>query len=178
MNIVLKALQGQGKTASQMFLMMQMWEKFGYRPEDTVGNVKVNFEGYTYLDNEELRDFVATMVTKRRMKKVILIDEMDRVFPSRLFGKDKQTDAVLNLWQDEKMFNVIIGATHLGTSIDAIIRMATHVTMIPRYNRATDEIRLYTINSLHQETFWGRFRHVSRLWTGRMPVYDRWQPVE
>ena len=171
-----KARQGRGKTASMVATLLDLIGRWGFSASEAVGNVSVNLDGFTKLNNKLLREYVAEMCHKGFKHKIILIDEIDRVFPARFWQQKEQTETLLGLWQDEKLFNWILYTAHLGKAIDKIIRDCTQIVVIPEYSKLDDTIFLTVINGLELTVSSDTIYPVSSLWTPKL-IYDRWEVV-
>lgn len=94
------------------------------------GNVdlfKVPREKITVMGNLALRAWLAEMVENDIRDSVILIDEMERVLPPRLWKDKKQIEAVEQLWQAAKQGLSIIWVGHRSRPADIVLRSATHI---------------------------------------------------
>ena len=172
-----KGRQSQGKTASMVALAIELNRSYGYGWNEMVGNVAINKPGFRVMNNDGIRKHVAGMVTGEQRHQVILLDEVDRVFPSRFFADRAQTETLLGLWQDEKLFNWVLYTCHMGKSVDKIIADSTQALIIPEYDREEDVIEWTVIDGLDLTVFDSGVDNVSELW--REPkLYDRWAVVK
>ncbi len=108
----------------------------------------VELDTYHYLTNINMRKFMGNVVKNGLKHKIILIDEIDRVFSHRFWHDREQTESLLGLWQDEKLFNYIIGTAHIGKAIDTLIRESMQVEIITQSEQKGAAIRLNIINKL------------------------------
>lgn len=154
--------------------MHELIAHHGYEGSECFGNVAVSLDGYQALSSMGIRSVMRALVTKKLRHKVVLIDEINRVYPARFWSDKDRTMELLSVWQDEKCFHWIIYTTHVGTSVDVLIREATQIILVPKFDREADEVRLSVINSLDLECHEEVIPQVSRFFS----VYDRWQPVE
>jgi len=166
-------MQGEGKTLSMVALASMLVQHHGYGWSDCIGNVAVDRVGYKALNNNNLRQYIAQMVDREFRHKIILIDEVDRVFPARFFADKEQTETLIGFWQDEKLFNYILYTAHPGISTDKIIRDSTQMICIPKYVKEKDKVRLTIVNGYKCKVYQKRIENVSLLF----PIYDRWQVV-
>jgi hypothetical protein len=60
------------------------------------------------------------------------------VFPARFWSNKEQSEALIGLWQNEKLGNVIIYTAHMSSGADKIIRDATQLLHICSYNKQED----------------------------------------
>jgi hypothetical protein len=180
MIIGFKGRQGCGKSASMVLFADWFIRHKGYSWTDCVGNMAVYRDGYTALKNNSLRQYIGSMVEREFMHKIILIDEIDRVLPSRNFKSMEQTDALMDFLQDEKLFNIIMYTEHLGNVTDKIVRDATQVMVLPKFNkadRANDTIRLTVLNGLVQRIKYLRIYPASVIWNDKK-LYNRWELIK
>lgn len=168
--------QGDGKTLLACCFTKRLWEEGGYQPSETVGNVAINVPGVTRLNNVDLRAYVGGMVAENQRHKIILLDEVDRVFPARFFSDKSQTETLIGLWQDEKLFNYVIYTCHPGTSVDKIIRDSTQRWVYPRLDKAGDILRYDVIDYLKLRRSRGAVLRASNIWSVER-FYDRWELV-
>jgi Cdc6-like AAA superfamily ATPase len=110
-------------------------------------------ENYHYLRNSMMVKFISRMVNKGLKHRIILIDEIDRVFPHRFWQDKVQTEALLGLWQDEKLFNWIIGTAHLGLGIDKQIRESCQIEIISECGIKGKTVDLTVFNALDMDIF-------------------------
>lgn len=168
-----KAQKGKGKTLTMIATAVEYVRNGGYSWSECIGNVSLQTveDGYLCLNNEQMREYVSTMYDQQLRHKIILLDEIDRVFPARFFKNDSQTEALIGLWQDEKAFHKILYTTHLGKSTDKIIRDSTQILLIPDYIRELDMIDITVINGDELKVGRKVIRNVSRLFW----IYNRWE---
>lgn len=187
MNIAFKAAQGKGKTATVCASAVELCNWFGYDAKDIVANFHINLPGVTVLNNDDMRAWFKTVINKGIKHKIICIDEIDRVFPARLWADKEQTLGLLGMWQDEKLFNYMLYTCHLGTSIDKIIRESTQISVMPMYDKEEDRIDLDIADGLDLINLGDNICPAADLWMpGRIVykgqliekrLYDRWEIV-
>lgn len=179
MIILVKGLQGKGKTAWTVGRMVDLVLHHGYTFAECVGNVHCPlFEqwGYTHLTNEAMRTYVAKLAREGIRHRVVICDEAARVFPHRLYTDKAQTETLIALWQDEKLFHQFLFTAQLGLAVDKLIRDAHQVTVIPNYDPSNrDEVRYTQIDQ--------RYHTVQRNLVMRRhqwvhTLYDRWEFVQ
>lgn len=174
MIVNIKNKQDTGKTATLVSLYLDLCLRWGYSPQEAIGNLKIETPGFTAVKNEELREYIKKMVQKGYRHKIILIDEADGVFPARFWHNTDQTTRLLGFWQDFKLFNWILMTSHPGKGIDLIIREAISISIIPFYNKKEDTIYCTIVNghdlSITEDTIYPAHRI--------FPFYHRWQPVK
>jgi hypothetical protein len=174
MIVAFKGRQDCGKTAAMVGTTIELLHKHGYSHNDVVSNVYLKgkeFSGYTLLDNKELKKYVHDMCKEGYKHHIILIDEIDSVFPHRFWQQKGQTDALLGLWQDVKLFNWVLYTAHLGLGVDKLIRECTQICVLPQFNRSTDSIELEIIDGLDLIVYNDALLNVSKR---IFPYYDRW----
>lgn len=167
-----KAQKGKGKTISMIATAIEYVVNGGYTWSECIGNVslRVKDDGYTYMDNSEIRRYVSDMYKNNVRHKILLLDEIDSVFPARFFKNDDQTGALVGLWQDEKAFHKILYTTHLGKSTDKIIRDSTQILIIPNFDRELDMVQLKVINGDELKVGYKYIHNISRFYW----IYNRW----
>ena len=171
----IKGIQDTGKTAVAVAIVMELVAHHGYAWSDVVANIMIKREGVHCITNELMRKYVAKMVTGGLRHKVILFDEADRLFPARFWQEREQSEALIGLWQDVKLFNNIIWTGHIGTSVDVMLRQTTQVGIIPHYIRTQDLIKVYVFNGLYRRKFMLTCPNVSKT---IFPFYNRWDIVK
>ncbi|MCP4608954.1 MAG: AAA family ATPase [Planctomycetes bacterium] len=139
--------QGQGKTTGAIVLAeeinRQAVEIWGEPLNGPISNIELKgFPGSVWLDNAGLRDWIGRMVSEEYRGYIILIDEIDGVWPHRFWNDRKQGEQTVLFWQNRKLGNYIIYTSHmLGT--DKTIREATNYMYIPEYKRIRDELEFH-----------------------------------
>lgn len=183
MIIISKARQRQYKTTTIMAAALHLVLFEGYSTSEIVSNIHlfkprpknddlvipvnypdelknhclrndvVELTDYHYLTNPQMRLYVKKMVQCGLRHKIIIIDEIDRVFPHRFWHDREQTETLLGLWQDEKLFNYILASCHLGLAVDSTIRESTQVEVIPEVVIKGKQVDLTVLNALDMEIF-------------------------
>lgn len=169
-----KSIQDQGKTLSAVATVVELILHHGYDPEECYGNVAINLKGFHYLSSQGMRDLLGRMVREKWRHKVLVIDEINRVYPARFWKDADRTMELLTIWQDEKMFHWIVYTCHVGNSVDLLVRDATQVIAVPRFDKLRDVVRLGIVNSLDLECHDLEIPRASRFF----PLYDRWAVVD
>ena len=173
MIVGIKSIQDQGKTLTGVALVRWLVTEGGYAPGECYGNVALSMPGFNRLNSNGMRELMGQMVTGQWRHKVLFIDEINRVYPARMWKDPERTGELLTMWQDEKCFHWIIYTCHVGTSVDILIREATQIIIVPKYRKERDIIELEVINSLDLEVHSEVIERVSRFFTD----YDRWEIV-
>lgn len=137
-------------------------------------NRVTELEDYHYLRNKNMVQFIHVMVTKGVKHRIILIDEIDRVFPHRFWQDREQTETLLGLWQDEKLFNYIIGTAHLGLGIDKQIRESMQVEVITDIGIKGKTVNCTVMNALDMEIFQDTMSQVPLV----QRLFYSWEPVK
>jgi hypothetical protein len=158
-----------------------LWHPENLEPEEfqalnnhCIRNSVVELEQYHYVRNRQMVQFVKAMVTKGLKHRIILIDEIDRVFPHRFWQDQEQTEALLGLWQDEKLFNWIIGTAHLGLGIDKQIRESMQVEVITETGIKGKTVNCIVMNALDVEIFQDTMEQVPLV----QRLFYSWEPVK
>jgi len=168
-----KGLPNKGKTLSMVAVMLELLRHHGYSGWECTGNVDVKVPGYSFVSSESLKSWIREMITKGLRHRVVLIDEIDRVFPHRLWADKRQVLDLTGIWQDEKLFNFILWTAHMGDPVDKIVREATQISVIPDYQRDLDRVVLGVVNVYDLETHEEVIEPASAIF----PFYDRWAMV-
>lgn len=134
----------------------------------------VELQEYHYLRNKQMLQFFTAMVTKGLKHRIIFVDEIDRVFPHRFWQDREQTEALLGLWQDEKLFNYIIGTAHLGLGIDKTIRESMQIEIITEKGVKGKTANLTVLNALDMEIFDDSMENVEFV----QRLFYSWEPVK
>ena len=170
-----KGWQDKGKTALALLAAKELILYHGYSPDEFVANISVNWPGSHCLTSQQMRQYIRAMVSKGLKHKVILLDEVDRLFPARFWQDAAQTEALIGLWQDEKLFNYILYTAHRGTSLDIIMRLCTQIEIEPDYDEKNDCIDFTVYNAVDGFVFDDCAENVSKT---IFPDYNRWAVVE
>lgn len=177
MIVGIRAFQDKGKTALAVGAILELCAHHGYSYDEVVANIKLKFPVQnppSSINNTQMRIFVRSMVSKGLKHKIVLLDECDRLFPARFWNKEGQTDALIGLWQDYKLFNYIIYTAHEGTSVDIVMRQVTQIELSPEYDEKNDCIYFDTINAIDGFLDDDCLLNVSK---NIFPYYDRWETV-
>lgn len=178
MIVSIRAFQDKGKTCLAVGTILELCARHGYGYDEVVANLHLKFPVDPpphSLTNPQMRAFVRSMVTKGLKHKVVLMDEADRLFPARFWSQKEQTDALIGLWQDYKLFNYVIYTAHEGTSVDIVLREVTQIELIPEYDEKNDCIYFDIINAIDGFTDDDCLLNVSK---NVFPYYDRWEVIE
>lgn len=165
-----QSIQDQGKTLCAVAQAVHLVTRGGYSPDEVYSNVKLTMPGSHWLSSEELRDLMGDVVRRSRRHLVLLIDEINRVYPARFWGDKERTMELLTIWQDVKAFMQIIYTTHVGNSVDLLVREATQFVNVPRYVPERDMVRIISVNSLDMRVK----RFVLHPASDYFREYDRW----
>lgn len=177
MIVGIKAFQDKGKTALAVGTMLELCAHHGYAYDEIIANIPLKFPVDNKphcLNNAQMRAFIKRMVLEGIQHKIIMIDEADRVFPARFWQKPDQTEALIGLWQDYKLFNYFIWTGHAGTGVDLVLRQVTQIELEPEYNPKTDEIPFIIYNAVDGFVSNDCLVDVSK---NIFPYYDRWERV-
>lgn len=172
---MIRGRQSKGKTALAVATVKELILFHGYNYSEVVANILLpNWPGSHSLSNHQMKAYVKSMVTKGLKHKIIILDEVDRLFPARMWHDADQTDALIGLWQDEKLFNHIITTSHIGTSTDIILMQCSQIELLPDYHKEWDSIEFTVINDLDGEVHQDGVDNVSER---VFPDYDRWEVI-
>lgn len=178
MIVGIRAFQDKGKTALAVGAIMELCARHGYAYDEIVANLHLKFPVDNQphcLNNIQMRQYVRSMVTHGLKHKIVLMDEADRLFPARFWQQREQTDALIGLWQDYKLFNYIIYTAHEGTSVDIVLRQVTQIEINPEYDIRNDCINFTIYNQVDGFVDDDCLVNVSK---NIFPYYDRWEVIE
>ena len=169
-------IQDTGKTATCVGLLRYDLKWNGYIPDEVYVNYELRIPGVHCLSKEKMIAFLMDMIKGGKKHKLIHITEADRLFPARFWQDKKQTEALLGLWQDVKMFWKVYWDSHIGSSVDILMRQTRQLAIVPHgYEKTTDEIPFTIINGLYRKRVHKVLCNCSRL---VFPLYDRWAGIE
>jgi len=164
--------QDCGKTLTMVACAYQLY--FGLGLEVPVGNVVLpNIKGAVALSIPALRVWMKRMIDEGLTNRIILIDEIDRVFPARFWKDREQSEALIGLWQDVKLNNHVIYTAHIGVTVDVMIRSSTRIVVLPEYDKKSDTIELMVFDGRYGLEDLNLLCDASE-WFGE---YNRWQIV-
>jgi hypothetical protein len=179
MIVSIRAFQDKGKTALAVKVIKTLLEigshyPDGFRDSDIVANILLpNWPGAHCINNNNMRQYINQMVVKGLEHKIIFVDEADRVFPARFWQKPEQTEALIGLWQDYKLFNVVLWTAHEGTGVDIILRDVTQIEITPEYQERMDRLICQVYNAIEGRVFKDSVENISSVF----PDYNRWDRV-
>lgn len=177
MIVSIRNWQDTGKTALAVGLMQELVFRHGYDFGEVVANLKLKFpvENKPHcINNKQMKKYIQDMVTNGLEHKIIIIDEADRVFPARFWHKPEQTEALIGLWQDFKLFNYIIWTGHADTGVDLVLRSVTQMELTPEYDAKKDRIPFTVYNQAKGIVTNDCLLNVSKT---VFPYYDRWERI-
>lgn len=169
-----KAAQDKGKTSLMVLTCLELVALHGYWGDECYGNLVVRIPGFNAKSSAELVETMKVMVKERWRHKVLLLDEVDRVFPHRFWQDKEQTRALLGLWQDVKLFNWVLWTAHLGGAVDILLRECTQTVVIPVYHKEADMTEIGIIDTWNLRVGFACVPRVSRVFGW----YDRWATVD
>ena len=175
MIVLITNTQDKGKTLTMVHTMADLVANHGYKPKEVVGNLTIRMKGYTKYSNEELKKYIEVMVTKGIRHKIVMIDEVDGVYPARFWNRGRQTEQLLGMWQDWKLFNWFLMTGHKGNAgVDLIVRATSSVYIEPTYIKGEDTIYLTYYNKREDRFGYDSIKPASAMF----PFYNRWQPIK
>ena len=147
--MIVKFVQGQrkGKTALIVGSILWLMGYGGYRPSECCGNFNIFVDGYRKFTNAQMLALLKVMVQKHVRHRVVGLTEADRLFPPRNWHNKEQTNALIGLWQDEKLDNWFLYDTHWG-DVDILLREATQIIVVPEYHPELDSIWVEIISKI------------------------------
>lgn len=175
---IVKGRQRQYKTTTAVAIAL-WYHLRGYALSEIYSTARLYHENgeelkdYHFLTINQMRQFVRDMVEKHYQHMIVIIDEIDRVFPHRFWNKSGQTEALLGLWQDEKLFHVIIGTMHVGKGIDLLLREAMQVEIFTKYDKVNHVVKLSIVDLLNRRVVKDQMINVSLV----QKLFDTRQPV-
>lgn len=176
MNYSLRGWQDKGKSGLAILGSKELILHHGYMPHDVVCNLGLNWPNCTCLNNAQMRVYVKKIVKEGVKHKIIIVDEADRVFPARFWHDREQTDALIGLVQDEKLFNHFFWTAHRGSGVDVLLRNATQIEIDvdPGYSAKDDCIYFTVYDQVDGIVYDDVAENVSRT---LFPDYDRWKVI-
>lgn len=172
--LAIRGWQDKGKTALAIGVAKELVLWHGYDTTEVICNFALNWPGVHCINNHQMRLYVKAMVSRGLKHKIIIIDEADRVFPARFWHDPEQTETLIGLWQDIKLFNWIIYTSHQGTSVDLLLRSVTQVELEPNYNPLKDTIPFIIYNAIDGVVEDDELLDVSR---NIFSDYNRWEVI-
>lgn len=179
MIIAIRGFQDTGKTSLALVLIkefLRIGALFidGFREKDVVGNLifKKMLEAHS-INNAQMRTYIRQMVEKGLTHKIVLIDEADRIFPARFWQMNQQTETLIGLWQDYKLFNIVLYTAHEGTGVDIMLRDVTQIEIHPDYVARDDAIYFRVYNGVKGLKYNNAVHNASRIFQ----EYDRWERI-
>lgn len=173
----IRAFQDKGKTALAVGLAKYICLYGGYEFSEIIANIPLSFpvdHKPVCLNNDEMIKFLKTMIHRDIKHKIIILDECDRLFPARFWQDKEQSESLLGLWQDFKMFYHIFWTAHKGTGVDVLLRETTQIEMEPEYSERKDLIDFIVYNANIGRVSQNCLRDVSKT---VFPYYHRWKRV-
>jgi ATPase family associated with various cellular activities (AAA). len=160
-------IQGCGKNIL-MTIMADFWVKQVpevYSYDRIYANYHLLYPGSHYLTNKEmklqLRRMFGTLENGGEMQTgqwdntIVLIDEIDGLYPQWGHGDKEAQKDLSGAYQDEKMHVQMYCTTHKPNNFNKILRDAAEVIAIPDYDKAEDTIYIKFID--------GRYRSVNEM---------------
>ncbi len=163
--------QDSGKTLFMVAKALDLARR--YRFDGYVGNLRMGLPGFLALDMLGMRGYMRRAVEEELTNRLVLIDEIDRVFPARFWSDKKQSEALIGLWQDEKMGNVVIYTAHLGASVDLLVRQSTWMVVLTEFDRALDVVHLEVSDRRNDEDYSMDLVGASEIFD----KYNRWEII-
>lgn len=140
----------KGKTVAMVATMFELL-RLGYSGNEVHANMWVDVEGFHEYDNAGMREFLHKVLREGLRHKIIMMDEIDSIYPSRGFKDKLQTEEILRLNQMTKTENWFLFTRHLGSSIDKYIRDCTNISVEPVYNPVSDTLVLTILDAVDNE---------------------------
>lgn len=165
-----------GKTCAMVATALELVNFLGYKGEEVHANFWVDIKGAHQYDNAGMRQFIRDLFKYEYRHKIVMVDEIDAMYPSRAFADKLQIDEVLKLNQMTKTENWFMFTRHLGSAIDKIIRDCTNVSVSPLYNPVEDKIELEVLDGVDclEELILREICPASEVFKR----YKRWQPIK
>ncbi len=102
------------------------------------GNVEfVDLPNTVGLTVQGIRDYFGRLVYEEHRDEIIILDEIDRVFPHRFWQNKAQAEHILDAWQDEHLNLLIISTSHQGKGFDLVLRDAVQLIFVPDFDKRT-----------------------------------------
>lgn len=175
---IVKGRQRQYKTTTAVAIAL-WYHLHGYALSEIYSTARLYHENgeelkdYHFLTIAEMRLFVRGMVEKHLQHLIVIIDEIDRVFPHRFWNRFEQTESLLGLWQDEKLFHILIGTMHVGKGMDLLLRESMQVEIFTKYDKVNHVVNLVIVDVLNRRVCKDKMLNidlVQKLFDSRQPV--------
>jgi len=175
---IFKGKQRQYKTTTMV--AAALWYHLrGYALSEIYSNIRLyhpngeELKSYHYKNIAEMRLFVREMVEKGFQHIIVIIDEIDRVFPHRFWNRFGQTEALLGLWQDEKLFIIVMGTMHIGKGMDLLLRESMQVEVFTKFDKVNKVVKLVGVDTLNRRIFKDKMINVALV----QKLFDSWKAV-
>ena len=148
----LPGLQGSGKNLTLTGMAAYYCEYFPdiYTYDRVYANYHLIFPGSNYLTNKEMKAFLrkvfakpedgGEMDTNKWDNIIILVDEIDGLYPQWTHGEKEARRDLSGVYQDEKMHVQLFCTTHKPDNFNKILRDACEVITIPYYDESSDTL--------------------------------------
>jgi hypothetical protein len=176
---IFKGKQRQYKTTAMIAAALWYHVRGGYALSEIYSNIRLfhpdgtELKDYHYLTIAEMRLFVRDMVGKGYRHIIIIIDEIDRVFPHRWWNKLGQSEALIGLWQDEKLFLVVLGTMHIGKGMDLLLRESMQIEAFTRLDKRTHTVKIVGIDTVNRRLFKSSMVDIDLV----QKLFDSWKAV-
>jgi hypothetical protein len=175
---IFKGKQRQYKT-TVMVAAALYYTQHGYALSEIYSDIRLyhsdgeELKDYHYLTIPQMRIFVREMVEKGKRHIMLIIDEIDRVFPHRFWNRAGQTEALLGFWQDEKLFIIVLGTMHLGKGMDLLLRESMQVEIFTKHDRLNHVVKLVVVDTLNRRVFKSTMANIELV----QKLFNSWDPV-
>jgi hypothetical protein len=170
-----RGFQSSGKGLSIVAADLDHLNFDGYVPDEVYVNYLLKIPGVHILDNKGMINFLTDMVKKGYEHKLVNITEADRVFPARFWQQNEQTNALIGLWQDEKLFNIVYYDAHAGTGVDVTLRSVRQIAWLPQFDKLANTLDVHVINGVTGDEY--DMETIEGVSEKLFPYYDRWWKV-
>lgn len=157
-NICFRGITGSGKTLGMIAFCARLVKYFGFDWNEVYANLMIYSDkahdipmpGTHYLDNDAIKKFIHRVYrgSKGKIRHIIImIDEIDQVYPHLFSAKDVEAaEDLLTLWQDLKLEIFFLYTKHLGFGCNKLIRSATEVSIRPMFDNVHKLYDLLELN--------------------------------
>lgn len=165
--------QGCGKSSLVASLVFNFLRR-GYEERDLIANCMFPlFGGYRKVDNKGMIRFLREFVEKGERNKIIVCEEIDKVFAARLWSGKEQTETATNIWHMRKMGNQFIYTSHLGKVTDVIVRNEVNICYMPEYDERRNQLRVAVLDADYNEVGRCMLSNVSKYFN----MFESYEPI-
>lgn len=181
----LVGIQGSGKGLTMVAMAAYYVENFGgiYQYTDIYANFHLIYPGSHYLTNKDMKAHIrkvfatpengGRMITQEYDNTIILVDEIDGIYPQWGYGDKEARIDLSGAYQDEKMHIQMFCTTHKADNFNKIIRDACEIITLPYLDKSSDTLYVTHLDDRYRNIGEQEFHPASVLYD----CYDREERV-